>query len=102
MHVRGSLRTIAVPVAARAARVSTAGASVPTTAAVRTSRPGKVVQDQVVPDQTGATASPVISARARGDNSAGGLRKAVPAAADVRAIPGQGCPPSQAVKTSAG
>jgi hypothetical protein len=89
-------------VAARAAGVSAAGASIPTAAAVRTSRPGKAVLDQVVPDQTGATASPVISARAQGDNSAGGQRTAAAAAAGVRAIPGPCCLPSSAVKTLAG
>jgi hypothetical protein len=102
MHVRGNVRTIAVPVAVRAAGVSAAGAGVPTAAAVRTSRPGKAVLDQVVLDQAGATVSPVISARARGDNIAGGQRKAVPAAADARAIPGRCCRPSLALMTPAG
>lgn len=67
MRVRGSVRTIAVPVAVpRTAGVSVAGTGVPAATAVRTSRPGKAALDQ-----TGAAASPVASAPAWGDSGTG-------------------------------
>ena len=68
MRIRKNAQAMAVPVLLIVAAGAGLAIPVPATAATHTSRPGKVVTGE-----TGAAASPAVSVRTWGDNSAGGL-----------------------------
>jgi len=68
MRIRKNVEAIAVPVLLIVAAGAGLAIPVPATAATHTSRPGKVVTGE-----TGAAASPAVSVRTWGDNSAGEL-----------------------------
>ena len=68
MRIRKNVEAMAVPVLPIAAAGAGLAIPVPATAAAHTSRPGKVVTGE-----TGAAASPAVSVRTWGDNSAGEL-----------------------------
>ena len=68
MRIRKNVEAMAVPVQLIMAAGAGLAIPVPATAAAHTSRPGKVVTGE-----TGAAASPAVSVRTWGDNSAGEL-----------------------------
>ena len=68
MRIRKNVEAMAVPVPPIVAAGAGLAIPAPATAAAQTGRPGKVVTGE-----TGAAASPAVSVRTWGDNSAGGL-----------------------------
>ena len=68
MRIRKNVEAVAVPVSPIVAAGAGLAIPAPATAAAQTSRPGKVVTGE-----TGAAASPAVSVRTWGDNSAGEL-----------------------------